>query len=175
MMVFWGLDASFAYIIVALFLTGMGMGFHGAASSTALMQTVLPKDINIAMAVYMMFVSLTHTVSVILSTSLSVFWSKGYLFRKSVEAGLVLSPHQHQELAHLATKIEPTMAHLKDFLPEQVPQLLTWLKEACVYGFSFNMILATLCSLMAVAIILWGFGFRIRKALLSPTHTANPI
>jgi hypothetical protein len=160
MMAILGLNASLLYIVICLFLAGTGTGVYVTACNTAMMRTIPPKDLNIATAIYMMFLLLGHTLSVIFSTSLLVIGAKNYLLRQSEEAGLFLSSGQLQDLAHSITKTEHTTALIKKISPEQVSQLLILLKKAFMYGFSFNMMLATLLSFITVGVILWGFRAR---------------
>lgn len=158
MMVFLKTDSSLLYVVTVLFIVGTGLGAYFTACSTAMMQSVPQKDLNVASGVFMMLMMLGNTLSIILSTSFVVFFGRDYLFKMSQAQGMVLSPEQHQDLVEIIAKVEHSSAQLQDFPTQQISQLLHWVDEAFVYGLSLNMMFGCLCALIAAGLTLWGIS-----------------
>lgn len=169
LMVFLKTDSSLLHVISALFLVGTGLGAYFTACNIAMMRAVPQEDLNVASGVYMMFMMIGNTLSVILATSFVVFFGRTHLFQMSQKQGMVLSPQQHQDLVEVISKVEHSAAQLKDFPSEQIPQLLNWIDEAFVCGFSLNMIIGTFFALMATGLTIW--GLRDLKVSSSQGHT----
>ncbi len=158
MMAFLRIDSSLIYILIALFFVGAGLGAYFTACSTTMMRSVPQEDLNVASGVYMMFMMMGNTLSIILTTSLVVFYGRTHLLESIQKNGWVLSPQQHQDLVDIIGKVEHSASQLKDFPAEQIPQLLGGVNEAFVYGLSLNMAFGCLCALITTGITLWGIA-----------------
>jgi len=158
LMVGLGTTSSLIYVLICLFFAGMGLGSYFTACNTAMLWAAPQKDLNVASGVYMMFMMIGNTLSVILSTSLVVLFGRNYIFETSQKHGLELTAQQHQDLIEIISKVEHSASQLKDFSPDQIPQLLSWIDSAFVQGFSMNMMFGTFFSLIAMGLTLWGMG-----------------
>ena len=118
----------------------------------------------------MMFMMIGNTISVILATSLVVLFGRDFLFEISQKNGLQLSAQQYQELVDVISKVEHSASQLKDFAPDQIPQLLSWVDSAFVYGLSINMLFGTAFALIAAGLTLWGMG-RLKAPVQQQDHT----
>ncbi|MBY0292703.1 MAG: MFS transporter [Alphaproteobacteria bacterium] len=145
-------DSSLFYVITSLFIVGTGLGAYFTACSTAMMRAVPQEDLNVASGVFMMFMMIGNTLSIILSTSFVVFFGQAHLLQSSQKQGILLTVQQHQDLVNIISKVEHSASQLKDFPPEQIPQLLSWIDEAFVYGLSLNMMIGTLLALIATGL-----------------------
>ena len=154
MMAFLSIDSSLSYVIFCFLLVGAGLGTYFTASNTAMMQATPPEDLGVASGVYMMLMMLGNTVSIVLSTSLVVFFGRSHLLGSLQE--MAFTSQQHQDLVDIIGKVEHTAAQLKDFAPENVPQLLQRIDEAFAFGLSLNMILGMFLTLGALGLTLWG-------------------
>lgn len=160
-----GTESSLFYVLTCLFFAGTGLGAYFTACNTAMLWSAPQKDLNVASGVYMMFMMMGNTLSVILATSLVVLFGRNYLFQLSQEHGLDLSTQQHQDLAEIIAKVEHSASQLKDFAPDQVTQLLGWVDAAFVRGLSMNMMFGTAFALIATGLTLWGV-----RSLNAPVH-----
>lgn len=151
-------DSSLLYIIPAMFLVGTGLGAYFTASNIAMMRAVPPEDLNVASGVYTMLMMVGNTLSIILATSFVVLFGRNHLLQTSQKSGMVLSAQQHQDLVEIISKVEHSASQLKDFPPEQVPQLLRWIDEAFVYGLSLNMMFGAFFALVAAGLAMWGIS-----------------
>jgi MFS family permease len=154
MMAFLGIDSSLFYVILCLFLVGAGLGMYFTASNTAMMQVTPPESLGVASGVYMMWMMLGNTVSIVLSTSLVVVFGRIHLLGSLRE--MTFTPQQNQDLVDIIGKVEHTAAQLKDFAPETIPQLLQRIDEAFAFGLSLNMILGIFLALGTLGFTLWG-------------------
>jgi len=161
-------DSSLLHVVTALFLVGTGLGAYFTASSTAMMRAVPAEDLNVASGVFTMFMMVGNTLSVILATSFVVLFGRSHLLQNTLKHGMILSPQQHQDLVEVISKVEHSASQLKDFAPDQVPQLLSWINEAFVYGLSLNMIFGTCFALAATGLTLWGISSH--KTPISQAH-----
>lgn len=151
-----GTETPLLYVIVCFLFAGMGMGAYFTACNTAMLWSAPQKDLNVASGVYMMFMMMGNTLSVILATSLVVLFGRNYLFEISQKHGLTLSSQQHQDLAEVISKVEHSASQLSDFPSDQVPQLLNWVDAAFVHGLSISMLFGTLFALIAAGLTQWG-------------------
>lgn len=168
-MAFLGTDAPLIHVIVALFLAGTGLGTYFTACSTAMMRSVPQEDLSVASGIYTMFMMIGNTLSVILSTSFVVLFGRTHLLSSTIKHGLVLSPQQHEDLVGVIAKVEHSASQLSDFAPDHVPQLLSWIDEAFVYGLNINMMLGTLCAVLATGLTIWGISEQ-KKSLTASMH-----
>lgn len=164
-----GAESSLLYVLTCLFFAGMGLGSYFTACNTAMLWSSPQKDLNVASGVYMMFMMMGNTLSVILATSFVVLFGRHYIFEISQKHGLELSAQQHQDLVEVISKVEHSAAQLVDFAPDQIPQLLNWIDAAFVHGMSINMIFGTLFALIAAGLTLWGMG-RIKAPAVGQQH-----
>ncbi len=158
MMAFLKIDSSLLYVVTALFVVGTGLGAYFTACSTAMMRSVPQGDLNLASGVFMMFMMMGNTLSIILSTSFVVLFGQSHLLQSSAKQGIVLSPQQHQDLVEIISKVEHSASQLKDFAPDQIQPLLNLVDQAFVYGMNLNMMFGVLFSLIAVGFTLWSIG-----------------
>ncbi len=156
LMSFLGTNSTLAHVVTAMFMVGTGLGTYFTACNTAMMRSVPQEDLNVASGIYMMFMMVGNTLSVVLATSFVVLFGRTYLFKNIINQGLVLSPEQHRDLVEIISKVEHTAAQLKDFPQDQVLSLLSWIDKAFVYGLSINMMFGTLFCLTAAGLTLWG-------------------
>ena len=154
LMIYLTTDSSLFYVCTCLFFAGIGMGTFFPASNTAMMHPVPPVDLNVASGVYTMFMMVGNTISVILATMLVVFFGKAKLLENTQT--MMLSPTQHQDLVDIISQVEHSASQLTDFPSDQVPQLLTWVNEAFVYGLSLDMIMGSCFSLCTTGLAIWG-------------------
>lgn len=158
MLIFLTSTSSLTYILIAMFLVGTGLGAYFTACSTAMMRAVPQENLNLASGVYMMFMMVGNTLSIVLATSLVVLFGRNYIFELSQKHGVSLTPEQHQSLAEVIAKVERSPDQLSDFSAEQIPQFLAWIDQAFVYGLSFNMMFGCVFALIATGLTLWGIG-----------------
>ena len=154
LMIYLTTDSSLFYVCTCLFFAGIGMGTFFPASNTAMMHPVPPDDLNVASGVYTMFMMVGNTISVILATMLVVFFGKAKLLENTQT--MMLSPTQHQDLVDIISQVEHSASQLTDFPSDQVPQLLTWVNEAFVYGLSLDMIMGSCFALCTTGLAIWG-------------------
>lgn len=167
-------NSSLLYVLSCLFLAGMGLGAYLTACNTGMLWAAPQKDRNVASGVYMMFMMMGNTLSVVIATSLVVLFGNHVLFENSQKYGMKLSPQQHQELVDVISKVEHSASQLKDFSPDQVPQLLSWIDSAFVQGLSINMAFGTMFALITVGLTLWGMG-GLKAPVLQPQRETAPI
>ncbi len=158
MMVFLTTSTSLTYIIISMFLVGTGLGAYFTACNLAMMRALPEKSLNLGSGVYMMFMMVGNTLSVVLSTSFVVLFGRNYLFEVSERHGVSLTPEQHQKLADVIAKVEHTPEQLAGFSSEQIPQFLSWIDEAFIHGLSINMMLGCIFAIIATGLTLWGIG-----------------
>lgn len=156
LMAFLGTSPSLYYIILSLFLVGTGLGAYFTASNIAMMRAVPQSDLSVASGVYTMFMMLGNTLSIVLSTSFVVLFGRIHLLESSLKSGMSLSPGQHQDLVEIISKVEHSVTQLKDFPSEQIPQLLTLIDGAFVYGLSLDMLGGVCFTVIAAGLTLWG-------------------
>jgi hypothetical protein len=144
--------------VAALFVVGTGLGAYFTACSIAMMRSVPQEDINVASGVFMMFMMMGNTLSIILSTSFVVLFGQNHLLQSAQKYGIVLSPQQQQDLVEVISKVEHSASQLTDFAPNQIQPLLSLIDEAFVYGLSLNMMFGVLFALIALGFTLWGVG-----------------
>lgn len=156
MMAFFGTDTSTSYVLIALFLAGTGMGCYFTAGNTAILWAAPQKELNVASGVYMMFMMMGNTISVVIATSLVVLFGRNFLFAETNAKGIELSDMQHQELAQIISKVEHSASQLNGFDAAQVPQLLKMIDSAFVHGLSINMAFGTVFALIAAILTTWG-------------------
>lgn len=166
-----GTDSSLVYVLVCLFFAGMGLGTYFTACNTAMLWSAPQQDLNVASGVYMMFMMMGNTLSVILATSLLVFFGRNALFEMTQKHGIELSAEQYQNLVEVISKAEHSAAQLKDFAPNQISQLLGWIDAAFVHGLSIDMMVGTILALITAALTQWGMG--ILKAPAQQQHHAT--
>lgn len=169
MMALLGTDSSLLYVLIALFLAGTGLGTYFTACNTAMLWSAPQKEINVASGVYMMFMMMGNTLSVILSTSLVVLFGTNFLFETTQEQGIVLSPEQHQNLAEIISQVEHSAAQLTNFSPDNIPLFLSWINDAFVRGLSINMMLGSVFALVAAILTLWGI-VHLKAPTLQQSH-----
>ncbi len=153
-----GTNTTLPYLIISMFLVGTGLGTYFTACSTAMMRSVPQEDLNVGSGVFTMFMMLGNTFSVILSTSFVVLFGRTHLLGSIATHGMTLTSEQHDDLTSIISKVEHSASQLKDFAPDQVPQLLSWIDEAFVYGLNVNMMIGCVCALIATGLTLWGIG-----------------
>ena len=158
LMAFFGTETSLMNIMLAMFFVGTGLGTFFAACNIAMMRSVPQEDLNVGAGVFTMFMMLANTFSVILSSSFVVLFGRKHLIESTAKNGLTLTAEQHDDLVAIISKVEHTASQLKDFAPDQVPQLLNWIDEAFVYGLNINMMFGTCCALIAAGLTVWGIG-----------------
>lgn len=151
-------DTSLMYVLVALFLSGTGLGCYFTAGNTAMLWAAPQKELNVASGVYMMFMMMGNTISVVLATSLVVLFGRNFLLAETQVQGMTLSDVQHQELVQIISKVEHSASQLNGFDSNQVPQLLNMIDSAFVHGLSINMAFATLFGIIAAALTMCGIG-----------------
>lgn len=169
MMALLGPHSSLLYVIIALFLAGTGLGTYFTACNTAMLWSAPPKDLNVASGVYMMFMMMGNTLSVILSTSLVVLFGRNFLFETTQENGIILSPEQHQNLVEVISQVEHSASQLTNFSPDQIPQLISWIDAAFVRGLSLNMLFGSVFSLISAGLTVWGIA-KLKAPTLSHSH-----
>lgn len=130
--------SSIAYVCLALFAAGTGLGCYFTAGNTAMLWAASAQHINVSSGVYMMYSMVGNTLSVILSTSLVVLFGRNYLMEKAAANGMVLDANQHQVLSQIIAKVEHSKEQLVSFDPLQQDQLLTWIDQSFVHGMRFN-------------------------------------
>ena len=123
-----------------------------------MMRAVPQEDLNVASGVFMMFMMIGNTLSIILSAGLSFFLVKRIFYKAAKSREYSLTAQQHQDLVNIISKVEHSASQLKDFPPEQIPQLLNWVNEAFVYGLSLNMMFGTLLALIATGLTIKCIG-----------------
>lgn len=160
-----GTESSLLYVLTCLFFAGAGLGAYFTACNTAMLWASPQKDLNVASGVYMMFMMMGNTLSVILATNLLVFFGRNSLFESSQHHGLNLSAQQYQNLAEVIAKAEHSAFQLKDFPSDQISQLLSWVDAAFVCGLSVDMMFGTAFALIAAGLTQWGIG-----KLKAPVH-----
>jgi len=158
LMAFLKVDSSLYFVVTVLFLAGTGLGVYFTACNTAMMRAVPEEDLNVASGVYMMLMMIGNTLSIVLSTSFVVLFGRSHLLESAQKYGLALSPQQQQSLVGIISKVEHSASQLQAFPAEQVPQLLTWIDEAFVYGLSLNMMFGCGFALVATGLTIWGIG-----------------
>lgn len=168
MMTFLNTDSSLLYVVTSLFFVGTGLGMFFTACSTAMMGSVPQEDLNVASGVFMMFMMVGNTLSIILSTSFVVMFGRSYLWTTLQEKGITLFAWQHHQLAEAIAQVEHSASQLSSFSAEQIPFLLHSIDEAFVYGFSLNMLLGTLGGLISAGFTLWGV-----RSLRAPATAAH--
>jgi MFS family permease len=168
MMAFLNVNSSLSYVVTSLFCVGTGLGMYFTACSTAMMRSVPQEDLNVASGVFMMFMMVGNTLSIILSTSFVVIFGRDYLWNITQEKGMPLVPEQHQQLAGIIAKVEHSASQLTSFSSEQIPFLLHSIDKAFVYGFSINMIIGAFAAFISASLTLW--GIRSLKAPATTTH-----
>lgn len=168
MMAFLNVNSSLTYVVTSLFCVGTGLGMYFTACNTAMMRSVPQEDLNVASGVFMMFMMVGNTLSIILSTSFVVMFGRNYLWNVTQEKGMILVPGQHQELAEIISKVEHSASQLTSFSTEQIPFLLHSIDEAFVYGFSINMIIGAFAALISASLTLWGI-----RSLRAPVEASH--
>lgn len=153
-----GTDTSLSYVLICLFFAGMGLGTYFTACNTAMLWAAPQQDLNVASGVYMMFMMMGNTLSVILATSFLVLFGRNALFKMTQQHGIELSGEQYQSLVEIISKAEHSAAQLKDFAPDQISQLLGWIDAAFVHGLSIDMMFGSTLALITAAITQWGMG-----------------
>lgn len=161
LMTFFGPDTPLLYVIISLFIVGAGLGVFYAAANTAMFQAVPAENLAIASGVYTMSMMIGNTLSIVLSTSLVVFFGRNHLMENV--RGMMLTPEQYQDLNLIIGQVEHSALQLKDFPADAIPQLLEWIDNAFVYGLSLNMMLGTACALAAASFIWWGASKTVSK------------
>jgi EmrB/QacA subfamily drug resistance transporter len=169
MMTLLGTDSSLFYVLLVLFLAGAGLGTYFTACNTAILWAAPQKDLNVASGVYMMFMMMGNTLSVVLATSFVVLFGESFLFETTREWGLSLSPEQHQSLLTVISQVEHSASQLTHFSPDQAPQLLSWIDAAFVRGLSINMMFGTMFALISAGLTLWGMG-KLKAPALQHSH-----
>jgi EmrB/QacA subfamily drug resistance transporter len=169
MMASLGTDSSLIFVLACLFIAGMGLGTFFTAGNTAMLWSAPQEDLNVASGVYMMFMMIGNTLSVILATSFLVLFGRHFLFDIAQRQGILFSTQQQQDLVQSISKVEHTASQLKDFSSEQVPQLLEWIDLAFVHGLSMNMIVGTCFALISAGLTLWGIG-QLKAPRVTPGH-----
>jgi hypothetical protein len=154
MMTFFDASSSLLYVAMSLFVVGGGFGIFYAAANTAMFQAVPSQNLAIASGVYTMSMMLGNTLSIVLSTTLVVFFGRNHLM-ESVK-GMNLSAEQHQDLFNIISQVEHSALQLKGFSPDHIPQLLQWVDSAFIYGLSLNMLLGVAFALSAASLTWWG-------------------
>lgn len=168
MMAFLNVNSSLSYVVTSLFCVGTGLGMYFTACNTAMMRSVPQEDLNVASGVFMMFMMVGNTLSIILSTSFVVMFGRDYLWTTTQEKGMILVPAQHQQLAEVIAKVEHSANQLTSFSTDQIPFLLHSIDEAFVYGFSINMIMGAFAALVSASLTLWGI-----RSLRASTETSH--
>lgn len=151
-------DSSLIYVVGALFLTGTGLGAYFTACSTAMLWSAPQKDLNLASGVYMMFMMMANTLSIILSTSFVVLFGRRFLLSDLQANGMVLTAQQTQDMIDVIAQVEHTAAPLKDFDAGLVPQVLHMVDAAFVHGLSINMYTGSLFAMISFGLTVWGLG-----------------
>lgn len=144
------------WIIISLFCAGTGIGIYFTAGNTAMMRSVSQADLNVASGIYTMSMMIGNTISIVFSTTLLVFFGRKDLFKTLELNGLHLTDEQNTALINVISKIDHTPQHLQDFSNEVVPELLKWIDQAFVYGFSKDMVLGTVASAVIAGAVFWG-------------------
>lgn len=162
-------DSSLFHVLLVLFLAGAGLGSYFTACNTAMLWSAPQKDLNVASGVYMMFMMMGNTLSVILATSLVVLFGQTYLFKTTQEYGIILSPEQHQNLVDVISQVEHSVSQLTQFSQDQGPQLISWVDAAFVHGLSINMMFGSVFSLITAGLTLWGMG-KLKAPALQHSH-----
>ena len=121
-----------------------------------MMKSVPLEDLNVASGVYTMGMMMGNTLSIIFSTSLLVAIGRADLFKNISFHKTSLTDIQYSELVDVIARVEHTPKQLSAFSSDQIPQLITWIDQAFVYGFSKNMTFGTLIALIIATIVHWG-------------------
>lgn len=158
MLAFLSTTTSLFYILGSMFLVGTGLGVYFTACNTAMMRAVPQENLNVASGVYMMFMMVGNTLSVVLSTSFVVLFGRSHLFDLSQKHGVVLTSQQHDQLAEVIAKVEHTAEQLQGFPEQQIPEFIRWIDQAFVYGLSINMAAGCVFAIITTALTLWGIG-----------------
>lgn len=156
MMALLGTDSSPFYVIITLFFAGTGLGAYFTGCNTAMLWSAPQKDLNVASGVYMMFMMMGNTLSVILSTSLVVLFGRNFLFETTQEHGIILSPEQYQNLVGIISQVEHSASQMTSFSSDQIPLFLSWIDAAFVRGLSINMMFGSIFALTAAGLTVWG-------------------
>ncbi len=162
------------YILAAMFFVGTGLGVYFTACNTAMMRAVPQENLNVASGVYMMFMMVGNTLSVVLSTSFVVLFGRGHLSELAQKSGVVLTSDQYEKLAQVIAKVEHTPEHLQGFPDQQVPEFIRWIDQAFVYGLSINMTAGCIFAVIATGFTLWGIG-AIKAVSSSQAHAPAAI
>lgn len=164
LMACFGTETSLVSVLTALFLLGAGLGLYFTAGNTAMMQASPQKDLAVASGVYMMFMMLGNTLSVVLAANVTVIFGRAHLLESLKD--MAFSPQQHQELVDVIGQVEHTASQLVNFAPNLIPSLLESVDKAFVYGVMLNMVGGTLLALFVTLLTAWG----VKK---DPSHAAT--
>ena len=97
-----------------------------------------------------------NTLSVVFSTSLLVLLGRNSLFEKFNQHGTLLENFQKEEIVKVITMVEHTGEQLKTFPADQKEQFLHWIEQAFLEGFSVNMKLGAVWTIISTLLIIWG-------------------
>lgn len=150
------IGSSLYWSLASLFCAGTGLGIYFTAGNTAMMRSVPLEDLNVASGVYTMGMMMGNTLSIIFSTSLLVTIGRNDLFKNLSYFKAPFTELQYSELIDVIARVEHTPKQLSSFSPDQIPELLNWIDQAFVYGFSKNMLLGTLIAVLVAVIVHWG-------------------
>lgn len=148
-------------LITALALAGLGLGTAFPAINTMMMRSVEAHEINTASGMFMMFMMLGNTVSVVLGTSLIVIIGRFSLEALARESGIVLTPELASQL----------LTGLSDVGTDQVwpDGVRTVFDNLFMVGLSLNMMVGMLCAGLIILLV----ATKIKK-LIPPKEGDGP-
>lgn len=139
LMSFFSETTSMTFILSALFLAGLGIGFNFPAMNTAMFRTIEPADINTGSAVFVMCAMLGNTLAIIVSTNLIVILGRSELTALLSQHNIVLTPLEYEKVISIINKIEHTAEQLSGFAEDKIPHLLHLIDLAFLNGLRMTM------------------------------------
>ncbi|AIL13348.1 hypothetical protein IM40_07305 [Candidatus Paracaedimonas acanthamoebae] len=139
LMSFFSETTSMIFILIALFLAGLGIGFNFPAMNTAMFRTIEPTDINTGSAVFVMCAMLGNTFAIIVSTNLIVILGRSELTTLLNQYNIVLTSPEYEQLISIINKVEHTAQQLSGFAKDKIPHLLHLIDLAFLNGMRITM------------------------------------
>lgn len=146
------------FVCGGLLLAGLGLGIGFPSLNTALFRTLESNDINTGSGIFTMAMMLGNSLSVIVSTSLLVMFGRFKLFDLVGQEGLSISSDEFQLLAGVLAQVEHTSEQLVGFPSEQIPLLLKMIDQSFLYGYSLNLLIGMVLSVISTFVILVKLG-----------------
>lgn len=160
LMSFLKIDSSLLYIIISLFIVGIGFGTYFTSCSTVMMRSSPSQYLNVASGVFMMFSMVGNTLGLVLSTSLVVLLGTNHLLKNIFKLELSLSEQLRQELVRFISTVDQSFLKVEGLSHDQISQFLTLVSESFVYGMTFIMTFGVLNTFISAALSMWGLLYQ---------------